>query len=70
MYPDSSKNLNYKTDDAVYWFSSAYDPLNNWSAHAVAFWGKVFPTVEHGCLLGHRRIRQRPKPNGQNSHAS
>jgi ribA/ribD-fused uncharacterized protein len=48
MYPDSSKNLNYGTDDAVYWFSTPYEPLNNWSAHVVKIWGKTFPTVEHG----------------------
>jgi len=47
MYPDSSKNLNYETDDTVYWFSSAFDPLNNWSAHVVNIWDKTFNTVEH-----------------------
>ncbi|HEX5448212.1 MAG TPA: NADAR family protein [Candidatus Saccharimonadales bacterium] len=47
MYPDSAQNLNYETDDAVYFFSTAYDPLNNWSAHQVKIWGQVFPTLEH-----------------------
>ena len=31
----------------VYFFSSPYDVLNNWSAHAVTVWGKSFNTVEH-----------------------
>jgi ribA/ribD-fused uncharacterized protein len=48
MYPNSDLNLNYETNDAIYWFSHAFDPLNNWSAHSVNIWGKVFPTVEHG----------------------
>jgi N-glycosidase YbiA len=47
MYPSSDKHLNYETDDAVYWFTTAYVPLDNWSAHAVKIWGKKFPTVEH-----------------------
>jgi ribA/ribD-fused uncharacterized protein len=47
MYPSSSKNLNFETEDTVYWFSTAFDPLNNWSAHAIKFEGKHFPTVEH-----------------------
>lgn len=47
MYPDSGEQLTYETDTAVYWFSSAFDPLNNWSAHAVRIWGKTFPTAEH-----------------------
>lgn len=48
MYPTSDHQLSYETDDAVYWFSSAFDPLNNWSAHAVKLWDMHFPTVEHG----------------------
>jgi ribA/ribD-fused uncharacterized protein len=47
MYPDSTLNLSYQTDNRVYWFSHAFDPLNNWSAHAVKYEGKQFPTVEH-----------------------
>lgn len=46
MYPDDP-NLNYETEDAVYWFSTPFDPLSNWSAHAVVIWGQRFPTVEH-----------------------
>lgn len=48
MYPDPKLNLSYETDNAIYWFSHAFDPLNNWSAHALTIWGKLFPTVEHG----------------------
>ena len=48
MYPDSNQALSYETNDAVYWFSHAFDLLNNWSANAVSIWGQVFPTVEHG----------------------
>jgi hypothetical protein len=47
VYPSSNKNLNCETDTAVYWFSTAFDPFNNWSAHAVKIWGKTFATVEH-----------------------
>lgn len=48
MYPNSDQQLNYETDDAVFWYSTAFDPLNNWSAHAVELCDKRFPTVEHG----------------------
>ncbi|HEY1835820.1 MAG TPA: NADAR family protein [Candidatus Saccharimonadales bacterium] len=47
MYPDSKQQLSYESDDTVYFFVHAFDPLNNWSAHAVEIWGKKFPTVEH-----------------------
>lgn len=47
MYPDTAENLSYETEDAVYFFSSKLDPLNNWSAHAIRVWGKTFPTLEH-----------------------
>ncbi|MCA9328616.1 NADAR family protein [Candidatus Saccharibacteria bacterium] len=45
MYPDDY--LNMDDDRAVYWFSSPFDPLNNWSAHALNVYGKVFHTLEH-----------------------
>lgn len=45
MYPDSYQNK--EDDEAVYWFSSPYDPLNNWSAHTVQVDGRVFHTLEH-----------------------
>jgi hypothetical protein len=47
MYPDSNQQLSYESDDTVYFFVHAFDPLNNWSAHAVEIWGKKFPTIEH-----------------------
>jgi ribA/ribD-fused uncharacterized protein len=47
MYPASNQQLNYESDDEVCFFSSAFDPLNNWSAHAVKIWNKTFPTLEH-----------------------
>lgn len=47
MYPEPDQQLTYQTDDTVYFFTHAYDPLSNWSAHAVEVWGQVFPTVEH-----------------------
>lgn len=47
MYPESSKDLNKETDSAVYFFTPAFDPLNNFSAHAINLWGIEFPTAEH-----------------------
>lgn len=47
MYPISSEGLNKETKDAVYFFTPAFSPLENFSAHAVSIWGKIFPTVEH-----------------------
>ncbi|CAN5414867.1 NADAR family protein [soil metagenome] len=45
MYPDTY--LNKDDGSVIYFFSSPYDPLNNWSAHQVRLWDKVFPTSEH-----------------------
>ncbi len=39
MYPSSDKNYSYETEDAVYFFSHAFNPLDNWSAHQVRVWG-------------------------------
>lgn len=47
MYPDGNQNLNYETDDTVYFFTTAYEPLSNWSAHQIKVWGHTFPTAEH-----------------------
>lgn len=47
MYPTSSKNLNKETKDAVYFFTSAFYPLDNFSAHSVYIWDIIFPTAEH-----------------------
>lgn len=45
MYPDDY--LNKDDNEAVYFFCSPFEPLNNWSAHAVKIWGKTFHTLEH-----------------------
>lgn len=47
MYPTSSEGLNKETKDAIYFFTPAFDALNNFSAHAVDLWGMKFPTAEH-----------------------
>ena len=47
MYPVSSEGLNKETSDAVYFFTPAFDALNNFSAHQVTLWGIRFPTCEH-----------------------
>lgn len=47
MYPEPAQQLTYQTENTAYFFSHMYDPLNNWSAHAVEVWEQVFPTVEH-----------------------
>ena len=31
----------------MYFFTPAFSPLENFSAHGVAIWEKIFPTVEH-----------------------
>jgi hypothetical protein len=35
MYLESSRQLIHETDDVAYFFTHAYDSLNNCSAHAV-----------------------------------
>lgn len=47
MYPSSSNNLNRETDDAIYFFTPAFHPLDNFSAHIIKLWGKFFMTAEH-----------------------
>ena len=47
MYPALSENLNKETKDTVYFFTPAFYPLDNFSAHFVRIWGINFPTVEH-----------------------
>jgi|SRR3989344_1838651 len=47
MYPISDKDLNREDNEAVYFFTAAYHPLDNFSAHAISLWGIDFPTVEH-----------------------
>ena len=45
MHPDDYRNK--EDSKAVYWYSSPYDALNNWSAHQVEVHGEKFPTLEH-----------------------
>lgn len=47
MYPASSEGLNKETKTAVYFFTPAFYPLDNFSAHTVIIWDRAFPTVEH-----------------------
>ncbi len=47
MYPISSKGPNRETSEAVYFFTPAFDALNNFSAHRIDIWSKRFPTAEH-----------------------
>ena len=47
MYPSSSNGLNSETDAEVRFFTTAFHPLDNFSAHTVELWGEIFPTVEH-----------------------
>lgn len=47
MYPVSNEGLNKETGEAVYFFTNAFYPLDNFSAHAVELWGQIFPTAEH-----------------------
>ncbi len=47
MYPTSSEGLNKETADAVYFFTPAFAPLDNCSAHALDLWGITFQTAEH-----------------------
>ena len=47
MYPISSDGLNKENETAVYFFSPAFEPLNNFSAHQVEIWDRRFPTSEH-----------------------
>lgn len=42
-----ANNLNRETKDAVYFYTPPFYHLDNFSAHAVKIWGKIFPTVEH-----------------------
>ena len=47
MYPVSSEGLNKETEKAVYFFTPAFYPLDNFSAHTVHVWNETFPTAEH-----------------------
>ena len=47
MYPISSEGLNKETEKAVYFFTTAFYPLDNFSAHTIHIWDQNFPTAEH-----------------------
>ena len=47
MYPVSNEGLNKETNEAVYFFTNAFYPLDNFSAHSVELWDIRFPTSEH-----------------------
>jgi len=47
MYPLSSEGLHKETDEAVYFFTPAFYPLDNYSAHSIHLWDMDFPTAEH-----------------------
>jgi hypothetical protein len=47
MYPKSSAGLNRETETQVFFFTAAFYPLDNYSAHMVNVWQKTFPTAEH-----------------------
>ncbi len=42
-----SEKYNKETGDAVYFYTSRFYELDNFSAHAVENWDRVFPTSEH-----------------------
>lgn len=39
--------MNKETEEAIYFFTPAFHPLDNFSAHMISLWGKKFPTAEH-----------------------
>ncbi|OHA79954.1 MAG: hypothetical protein A2747_01900 [Candidatus Yonathbacteria bacterium RIFCSPHIGHO2_01_FULL_44_41] len=44
-YP--SNDFNKETDDAVYFYTPPFYPLDNFSAFVVQLWGREFQTAEH-----------------------
>lgn len=47
MYPNSSAELNSETEKQIFFFTPAFHPLDNYSAHVVDIWDRRFPTAEH-----------------------
>ncbi len=47
MYPEKDEGVNYQTDEAVYFFTAAFYPLDTYSAHQIFLWSRQFPTAEH-----------------------
>jgi len=48
MYPDGATNRNFEDAESAHFFTTPYQPFDNWSAHRVKLWGREFATVEHG----------------------
>ena len=68
MYPASSAGLNIETQEAVFFFTPNFYPLDNFSAHQVKIWGFIFPTAEHAFQW--RKFKQsRPDVAEQIKHA-
>ncbi len=40
-------DLNIETDAEILFYTPYYHVFDNFSAHAVEIWGKLFPTSEH-----------------------
>jgi len=47
MCPESSEGLNKETRETVYFFTTPFHPLDNFSAHTVKVWDVAFPTAEY-----------------------
>lgn len=47
MYPKASMQLNKETDEEILFFTAPFLPFDNFSAHQIEIWGRMFPTVEH-----------------------
>ncbi len=47
MYPKSSLQLNIETEETIMFFTAPFLPFDNFSAHQVEIWGRLFPTAEH-----------------------
>lgn len=39
--------LNHETDKEVFYFTSEFNALDSFSAHAIDIWGRTFATAEH-----------------------
>lgn len=53
MYPLSSEGLNREDDEAVYFYTPAFDALNNFSAYTVELYDTVRDALKRS---GNRRI--------------
>ena len=46
-YPAPGDGTSKETDEAVYFYTPTFYPLDNYAAYAVQIWGLTFPTAEH-----------------------